>query len=637
MRPDLVTGRATPGTSDQIAYLRSRHADRPLQPYEALMVSDKWRGSTHLAAGIMEKGWQVANLPRVRLDDPPIAWDEVCAANRSAHYHLHAWEPLGPILSAYEHTRELGFLEFAVAVAVDWATSFPTPETASPFAWYDMAIGLRAYRLGYLLDAASRCEEIPDSSVAVLLESAALHRDQLADDRNFVENTNHGFYQAAGQLALAVRFAEMPGMPQAREQATSRLYRLIAAQFDVDEGVHREHSPGYHSLVLSAFDRVLSTGLTDDRALFELRERIEEALAWFVLPNGSFAMFGDSPHAFSHSAEPEEVSSEALRFVLSRGRAGTPPGAPARTFPGSGYVVFRDRWPDGPDDFENCSYLAQTCAFHSRAHKHADDLSFVWFDRGQELLTDAGRYGYLGKTTPDSDLWQDGFWYSDPKRAFVESTQAHNTVEIDGRSYNRRRTTPYGSALLQAGEQDGVFYSEARVSHDRIQHTRVLLFSPGRWLVVFDCMQAGRLRSHEYVQRFQFAPALELSAEGDVFISPLTGSDDALYVVPLLEARPVAPVRGQNEPGLQGWISLRYRELTPRWTAGYAQSGTGTTVFATLLTFGRSAPAPVADTNRVDSQGRAARFGWTVDGRHHEIGFQRAPGTRFRLRERSTD
>jgi hypothetical protein len=631
MRPDAVAGEVPAVASDQIAYLRSRHADRLLQPYDALMVGDKWRGSAALAAGIIEKGWQVANLPRVRLE-PPIAWDEVCAANRSAHYHLHAWEPLGPILSAYEHTRELRFLEFAVAVAVDWANTFPSPDTASPFAWYDMAIGLRAYRLGYLLDAAARCDQIPDSSIAVLLESAALHRDELADDDNFVENTNHGFYQAAGQLALAVRFAEMPQMAEAQEQATSRLYRLIAAQFDVDEGVHREHSPGYHSLVLSAFDRVLRTGLTDDETLYELRERIEEALAWFVLPNGSFAMFGDTPHAFSHPAEPEEVESEALRFVLTRGSAGKAPGSTARTFFKSGYVVFRDRWPSGPDDFEDPAYLAQMCAFHSRAHKHADDLSFVWYDRGQELLTDAGRYGYFGKTSADTELWRDGFWYSDPKRVYVESTRAHNTVEVDGRSHNRRLTPAYGSAVLQAGEQDGVFYSEARATHDRVEHTRVLLFLPSRWLVVFDCLRGPRRRSHEYVQRFHFAPALELTAEGGVFTSPLTGTDDALHVVPLLPAQPVAPVKGQSEPDLQGWISMRYRELEPRWSAGYAQSGAGTTVFATLLAFGSSAPAAVTDQNRVDPQGRAARFGWTLDGVDHEIGFQRSPGARFKLR-----
>jgi hypothetical protein len=631
MRADAVSGGVPPAASDQVAYLRSRHTDQPLQPYDALMVGDKWRGSTALAVGIIEKGWQVASLPRVMLV-PPIAWDEVCAANRSAHYHLHAWEPLGPILSAYEHTRELGFLEFAVAVAVDWARSFPSPDTASPFAWYDMAVGLRAYRLGYLLDAASRCDQIPDSSIAVLLESAALHRDQLADDVNFVENTNHGFYQAAGQLALAARFAEMPHMAEAQEQATSRLYRLIAAQFDVDEGVHREHSPGYHSLVLSAFDRVLRTGLTDDETLYELRDRIEEALAWFVLPNSSFAMFGDTPHAFSHSAEPDEVGSEALRFVLTRGRAGSPPSAAARTFFKSGYVVFRDRWPTGPEDFEDPAYLAQMCAFHSRAHKHADDLSFVWYDRGQELLTDAGRYGYFGKASTDSDLWREGFWYSDPKRVYVESTQAHNTVDIDNRSYNRRRTPPYGSALLQAGEQDGVFYSEARAQHDRVEHTRVLLFQPGRWLVVFDCLRGPRRKSHQYVQRFHFAPALELTADGDVLTSPLVGTDDALHVMPLLAAHPVPPVRGREEPDMQGWISMRYRELTPRWTAGYAQSGAGTTAFATLLTFGRAAPSARADENRVDPQGRAARFAWTLDGSHHEVGFQRSPGARFKLR-----
>jgi hypothetical protein len=54
-----------------------------------------------------------------------------------------------------------------------------------------------------------------------------------------------------------------------------------------------------------------------------------------------------------------------------------------RAFEDSGYFIARDRWSNGTKDFEQCSYLAQICGFHSRTHKHADDLSFIWYDRAQ--------------------------------------------------------------------------------------------------------------------------------------------------------------------------------------------------------------------------------------------------------------
>ena len=47
-----------------------------------------------------------------------------------------------------------------------------------------------------------------------------------------------------------------------------------------------------------------------------------------------------------------------------------------------------------------------------------------------------------GRTKPGTELWKQGFWYGDPNRVFVESTHAHNTVEVGGESYNRSPVPP---------------------------------------------------------------------------------------------------------------------------------------------------------------------------------------------------
>ena len=150
--------------------------------------------------------------------------------------------------------------------------------------------------------------------------------------------------------------------------------------------------------------------------------------------------------------------------------------------------MLRSGWPDA-ESFDGASYLAQQAGFHSRTHKQADDLSFIWYDRGTEILIDAGRYGYLGKTEPGSDLWNKGFWYSDPKRIYVESTRSHNTVEIDGMSFNRKDSPPYGSAIQRWGEtEDGLLFVETHATQfETIGHTRLLVFDPGNWLLVYDC------------------------------------------------------------------------------------------------------------------------------------------------------
>lgn len=606
--------------------LRRARATEPLRQYEAFLPEDR----EERAAGIVSEGWKLAQHPPVDLT-PPLAWDEVCASNRSWHYHLHCWSGLGSLLASYSATRDDEHFHLALGVALDWARSFPSLDSPSPFAWYDMATGLRAYRLGYLVDAALRIDTIRDEDIAVLLTSAALHATALADDRRFSAHSNHGFYQALGQLALGARLPDVRGMEEARSQAAERLRQLIEIQF-TEDGVHREHSPGYHLLVFEAFDRMLESGLLDDGWFRARRKAMPEALAWFVLPNGRFAMFGDTGHVFApqlaHTEDPE------LRFVMTRGRGGRAPAETARAFPEAGYVVMRDRWPDGEDDFSDCSYLAQIAGFHSRTHKHADDLSFVWYDRGQELLTDSGRYGFLGRTKPGTDLWDLGFNYADPKRVYVESTRAHNTVEIDATSHRRRAVEPYGSALRQSGRRGEIQFSEAEVAYPGgVRHLRVLLFRPRSWLVVLDRLVDSRKHPHHLSQRFHFAPELEATRVGDAVRVEVPGSDP-LFMTSLTGAALDDPVRGQEEPELLGWVSRTGGSLMPAWTAAWQAHDVADHTFVTLFCFGAAAPVAVPGETRISASAQHALLTWRNRERTQQVGFSRVTGKKFRITER---
>ena len=62
---------------------------------------------------------------------------------------------------------------------------------------------------------------------------------------------------------------------------------------------------------------------------------------------------------------------------------------------------------------------------------------------GRNLLIDSGRYTYK---------------YDHPYRQYVESTRAHNTVEIDGRDFSRRQADAFGSAIVAGGESAGAYY-----------------------------------------------------------------------------------------------------------------------------------------------------------------------------------
>ena len=583
--------------------------------YEALRPEDL--AGAAVADRIINVGWTQANYPLLRLS-PPVDWAGACGTARTWSFLLHAWEPLGPVLAEYDRTRKPHYLEFARSLARDWATTHPSVSD-SGFAWYPMAIGLRAYRLAYIVDALARADEGEDSDIELLLASIELHRTALEDGERFAHHSNHGFFQAAGQLAMARRLSTLPGMHAAQLQGRERVQTLLGNHFS-GEGVHLEHSPAYHHAVLVTLQRMLDSGVLVDDSLTETRARIEDALAWLMLPDGTLAPFGDTDAGVRPGPVPESCNAH-LRYAASSGVEGGAPSETLKGFDQGGYAVCRvlDR-----DIHGRSSYLAQICGFHSRTHKHADHLAIIWQERGRDLLVDAGRYGYEGRVDPTSALARKGFWYSHPNRVYVESTRAHNTVEIDRESFPRQGVTPFGSAIGRHGWSNGVAYIESQVRHQNsVVHTRLLVYSPDDWLIVFDTLRDSSGGRHLYTQRFHFGPELELERLNDGFGLRLPGEARRLYVCPLLPAEPLQPARGEVDPELLGWASRGPRTMTPIWTAGYEIEDSSSHSFATLFSLGHARPVADHSMNRTNVTGRRARLAWRSGHDHIQLDFDR--------------
>jgi hypothetical protein len=275
-------------------------------------------------------------------------------------------------------------------------------------------------------------------------------------------------------------------------------------------------------------------------------------------------------------------------------------------------VFARSAAPSGRDD--PWWYLAQMASFHSRVHKHADDLSFVWSDHGSEILIDPGRYAYVGKTAPNSDLEKLGFWYGDPKRIYVESTRAHNTVEIDSRSYDRTRKLP-GSALKHANEQDGLIVTECEARHEGVSHWRMLVLRPSAFLLIIDSLDDPN-HTHDFRQNFLLHPSwLTTGDDPSCLIARRTDPERQLRILSLApDQAAFGTARGQQEPELLGWHSDRANSLQPCTALFSEQHGTNAAVFATLFTFAADA-TPNAGATSVLGSMRPSHLSWNEDDR----------------------
>jgi hypothetical protein len=594
-------------------------------PYEQISNLPTTRAQS-LASVILLKGW--ARREYVALDlSMPIPWGLKDTGLRTWNFYIHSLDMIDALLAAYSQTFDQAYLTPALDIALDWVRQHPrVREDSSPMAWYDMAVGLRAYRLGYLYQAADQAGLLDDQARAALWSSLLEHCAELADDANIAFHNNHGYFQVAGQLALGRRFADVSvPMASLHVQGVHRLKRMLDQQFGTD-GVHREHSPDYHRMVADTLLGLVRAGLVEDPDLLGRVDGIEEALAWFVTPDGTITNFGDSDRrgmVYASDGASHKWTTPLMRAVASNGAAGSDWPKGLRVFAESGYAVVRQTEPARSVDIKRDSYLAQTAAFHSRTHKHCDDLSFVWHDAGQPLLVDAGRYGYIGKTETTSDLWQEGFWYSDPMRVYMESTRAHNTLEFDGKNTLRKGVKPYGSALVQACERQGVFCIETRCKqHRSIWHDRLLVFKPRQWLVVFDVFTDNLKQAHEVKQWFHLAPGHKATpVEGGYNVDLRDGS--AMSIRCLLGSPAVEPIIvGRMEEPIQGWCSEKELTVEPAAALAFSQSGVSTGLFATLFALSLSATAN-AQLCKSNVTGRKVQLVWEDTQSKHFVGFER--------------
>ena len=595
---------------------------RELEPYEQLVIyfSD--------ADATIENGWSFGGVPPFRLE-PPIDWEHLASVDRSWNYALNEWRPLDAVLKAHASSSQPRYLSLAIALANDWIVKNPYSTIefnagVEDFGWYDMAVGRRVYRLAYILDAACRDLSVSAIQIRQLWESLLDHFDYLSDDDNIVFHTNHGLYQVIGQFVAATRFSQFTPISRFRRQAADRLERIFDLQFSA-EGVHLEHSPGYHRDAVKVIAGMAPLGLAAEFPSIAARmEKSEEVYAWMILPNLRLANLGDTGYRDLNKEGKFDTHSPLLVYALSAGMRGSATSQRIGVFPESGLAVLRSDWPDA-ERFDQATYLAQQAAFHSRTHKQADDLSFIWYDRGTEILIDAGRYRYLGRTEPGSDLWNMGFWYSDPKRIYVESTRSHNTVEIDGMSYNRRLAHPYGSAIKRWGETaDGLLFVETHAPQfQSINHSRLLVLNPRQWLLVYDRLWDSAEENHDYRQWFHFAPDLAVEpSNGGLYVSgePL---DTGLSVVSLLpDPAPSVPVFGQEDPDLLGWWSEKSDLFEPTTSMNFSIRQAPSAEFATLFSFSENL-TPDLDYQKVDASGRNAKLRWTASNQQHTLSFAR--------------
>jgi hypothetical protein len=486
----------------------------------------------------------------------PVDWAADPFGDANWRFQLHAWRPVAPLLVEHARAPDTDDLQAVLTLAMDWADWHRTGREAD-YSWDDMATGLRASKLAWLLSEARSGGLRPDEREwSALLGLAQAHADRLSED-GFIQLHNHGIFAAHGLMALCGALPEMSGCDDRAALAADWIGRLFDQQF-TDDYVHAEHSPFYHWFAIAQFERLARTGWYEAVGLETSLDRARDAAPWLLHADGREAGVGDTDR---------RRRAEDARRVPSAAQAC--PGEPAedcvivRHLPATGYTLVRSP-ADAPEEAAHSLFF--TCGHHSNVHKHADDASFEWFAFGALILADTGKYGFT----------HDAF------REFALSRPAHSTLVFDNERrsgvFSRPRDFPGSCASAPEKRPDGAVILGGSVDHagpDAVHH-RQMEYRPSRSLEVRDRVETRRARP--FTQWHHFGPRVDVREAGDGrFIASLEGVDT---VAVESDTRCAASLhRGETDP-IQGWISTDYEIMEPRWSLAVRCPGTVSEVTA---------------------------------------------------------
>ncbi len=465
---------------------------------------------------------------------------------------IHGFPYFVPLEQAWAETKNPKYALGIEKILTDWMARTPMPYgvRSGGLAWgHSLIVSQRAFCT--LVDAFAvvcKCDAVQDRTIIDMLKSAFEHVEYMRKFESFPPS-NKTISEGRSMLAMACSFPEFRESSTWYEVASQRLLDDMTIQV-LPDGASYELTPGYQMAIASWFLAAFQVAQKFGRSLNpELEAGIRRMYDWcvsitrpdFSRPSVSDAGSLDGKYRHALTEPGRFLGNQAAIWVGTEGTEGTPPDYLSIARQDSGYFVMRSGWD------KNARYLLFEGGPFGRFHQHEDMLSFDLFAHGLPFIVDPGITSY----------------YPNPWTTFYRTTQAHNTVLVDGRGQKRRTQTI--AEWVDSAKDKTVWRSDDRSDvvvatynaqwdglEEPISHRRVMMFVKPNYFLLFDeLLGQGK---HTYEALFHFMPYR-------VVIDPVTKavrtgrmSPPNLEILPLVNMTPRL-VCGQNDP-VQGWLAI---------------------------------------------------------------------------------
>ena len=253
---------------------------------------------------------------------------------------------------------------------------------------------------------------------------------------------NHRTLELYAVLLVALSFPELSESDAWRELAIQELEKNALTDFRSDGG-HCEQSTHYHCLVLTNFlNAVCLMQAHGLHCPISLRARLALAVRFAAAihrPDGEIAAFSDADGGNYRNLI--ERGHQLLNIPQNELKPAS------RVFRSSGYAVLRSEVEAEKPAEDQRWLMFDAGPLGEGNHGHFDLLSLEAFAHGKPLIVDPGRYTYDERGPVN--------W-----RAKFRSTEAHSTIEVDGKNQTLYRPGPKKMKIGGPAPQHTLHFSE---------------------------------------------------------------------------------------------------------------------------------------------------------------------------------
>ncbi|MFV8826376.1 heparinase II/III domain-containing protein [Alkalihalobacterium sp. APHAB7] len=484
--------------------------------------------------------------------------------DRSWRFWLHCLITVEYLVVGHEKLKKKQFLDKALEQILDWYDYhlLSPGNKLSEMAWHDHSTALRLLVISHFYEE-WRKENFDPDIAEKLHAMVEVHCEKLVDPVFYMNKHNHGLDQDIALYVGTTVFSEMKKSKEWNEFAFSRMLVQISDLF-ADDGSYLEHSPNYTYLLL---DRLFNFA----KFLFQIKDqrteivvkKLEKILHHYnnmLYPNGFIPTIGDSEYVQSSNFQQFlGISSKLdqylgnLDYITSLNESGTQPAELDAVYPQGGFAVSRNKWAFDDETVQVIFYSG----FHSRVHKHSDDLSINIFAHQQPILTDPGKFNYD---------------YESTERKYVVSSRAHNTVIVDSKDTETVRLNVEKSGITN-------FYSSEEITvatgvhclYVGVIHSRTIIHLKPFECIILDDLQGHK--DHTFEQNFVLNPNINCHLSEGAVIGELE-EQPCITISPLINKGTIESklIKGSKDP-LEGWVSTGYSNLVETFSSRFVQKG----------------------------------------------------------------